>query len=713
MSIKSLKTSTNNHQYVDSDVISRTRLVHTNRGWSAITTKNLQMGLLAGAALAASGAAMVTSANADTVSSVSANANSDAEASQVVDNKVATSQSLANEASANNQEATKSNESEVNAPVVKEANTSVAANTVSQVKDANAVSDKSNEVASNNAAAQPKAQENAANDVKSQSNVVTQPKENAEVAASSNQEKAVAAQSNEVKPTAEVASTKVQDAPKAVENKVADESTSDDNIGNTLDAIQNSTYYTSAQKSSLKQLIATGKTDDAANLPTNLMVRNDGKTQLFISPNHAVYTNFASQPVSNEVKSAVNNANTIQPSSKQVGNFLVLNSIANNGTTQNSSSRKVLLNIADYGARANDPNFNNAPIISRLINDLPKSGGTILIPEGDYYIKSPIKVNHSFVTIQGTNDGWRSGVDKDNNNGQSFGGSHLVLVGSGDAIDVQSPDSNRITGCSFQNFSITGSNSQGTGINVLSDNDHFTISGMAFRGLDTPIKDKGADAIQIVNNIVAENKNGIALTGASQQAIIEGNSIGAQPGGSSLFMENPGMYTISGNTIYPDGKQNILLYNPVHGTITGNTITSYGTGLITMLSSKGNDSDGDFGNCNTITGNTLIINKWNGGYGYDNKWGVMHIDGFGNTIAGNTLEMDACPDNTTGILIMHGNDNMIAVNNIDPLHKDNNARVVINGSCNANSVIASTNQAGFQDGNNSSNKLIMALPDPV
>lgn len=39
------------------------------------------------------------------------------------------------------------------------------------------------------------------------------------------------------------------------------------------------------------------------------------------------------------------------------------------------AGKKVELNIANYGAQANNPNFDNGPIISRLINDLPKSGG--------------------------------------------------------------------------------------------------------------------------------------------------------------------------------------------------------------------------------------------------------------------------------------------------------------------------------------------------
>lgn len=377
----------------------------------------------------------------------------------------------------------------------------------------------------------------------------------------------------------------------------------------------------------------------------------------------------------------------------------------------NVTNSHVTLNLAHFGGVPNDPNFDNAPIINRLINDLPKDGGTIILPSGNWYINSPIKVTRSFVTIKGANDGWRSGVDPANSNGQSFGGAQIKLNGLGDAIDVQSSDSHRITGCEFQNFAITNTGSKGTGINVMSDNDHFVISGMAMKGLENPIIDKGADAIQIRDNIIAENKNGVNLTGASQQAIIQGNSLGGQPGGISLEMENPSDYNIVGNTIYPDASSNITMYNPVHGTITGNTLSSYTNGIINILPNK----NGTMGNANVISGNQLTVNSWHGnGYSRgseggnlvnDTKWGVIHINGYRTMVNGNVLEMNM-PQNSTGVLIMDGNGNRVADNIIDGAHSSNNARVVVNGHANDNIVSGTMNNNSFQNGNNNSNKNI-------
>lgn len=373
-----------------------------------------------------------------------------------------------------------------------------------------------------------------------------------------------------------------------------------------------------------------------------------------------------------------------------------------------TSGNSTVLNLAKCGGEANNPNFDNGPIISKMIAQLPKDGGEIKIPAGDWYIKTPVNINKSFVTIKGVNDGWRSGVDPANSNGAANGGSHLVLANSGDAIDVKSADSHRLSGDEFQDFSITGNNSTGTGINVQSDNDHITIEGMSMKNLDNPIVDKGADCISITNNQIAENKNGIALTGASQQAKISSNQLGAQPGGIAVALENPASYNINDNLVYPDGSSNICLYNPVHGTVDGNTLSSYTNGIINILP----NSKGQMGNANVISGNQLSVNSWKTGYGInvegqqlvnDTKWGVIHVAGFRNLISDNNLEMNM-PANSTGILIMAGDSNRISDDIIDGGHSSNNSRVVVNGKA-TNTIVSGTLQSNnsFQNGNNSSN----------
>src|SRR4051812_30576951 len=60
--------------------------------------------------------------------------------------------------------------------------------------------------------------------------------------------------------------------------------------------------------------------------------------------------------------------------------------------------------ISNYGAKG-DGSFDNAPIINNLVNGLPASGGTIVIPHGDFRINSAIILTKNYVTIRGMGRG--------------------------------------------------------------------------------------------------------------------------------------------------------------------------------------------------------------------------------------------------------------------------------------------------------------------
>lgn len=338
--------------------------------------------------------------------------------------------------------------------------------------------------------------------------------------------------------------------------------------------------------------------------------------------------------------------------------------------TVNADAPQATFNIAKCGAKVNDPNFDNGPIISHLIDKLPATGGVIKIPAGTYYIKTPIKVDKSFVTIEGANDGWRSGIDPANSNGKESGGSHIELVNKNmDGIDVHSADSHRLSGDEFRDLNIEGQSSTGVGINVQSDNDHTVIQGTSMKNLGTDIINKGADCTRIVDNQLAESRNNIAMTGASQQAEIEHNQLGAQPGGISVMMENPSNYAVNSNLTYPDGTSNITLYNASHGTVWGNTLSSYTTGLINVLP----NAQGNKGNANVIASNQVTINAYHkNGYVTNGlpatlNWGVIHDENYRDLINHNVVEMNT-PSGTAGIVInssqgTRAQDNIVTDNN--------------------------------------------------
>ena len=332
-------------------------------------------------------------------------------------------------------------------------------------------------------------------------------------------------------------------------------------------------------------------------------------------------------------------------------------------------------NIADYGAKANDPSFDNAPVINKIIGKLPKTGGTIYIPNGSYHLLSSIVVDRSYVTIEGDAASVRSAVDPDDGHTQAGGGGSMLVSHDGvTAIKVKnSANTNRISGLTFRNFQIKGSANNGFGIDAQTDNDRISIEDMAFNNVGVAIKLKGADAARISGSWIAETASGIELTGASQQAVITGNSIGAQPQGVTMLLENPDRYNITGNTIYPDGSANIRLTCPKHGVISGNTISSYYNGMVELLP----NSDGDTGNGNVVSNNVISVEGFKGNAkGRNDDWGIVHVEGDGNVLNGNTIIADGMDTDWTGVKVAAGSNNTISGNVIGQ-DNDSSRKIVV------------------------------------
>lgn len=181
----------------------------------------------------------------------------------------------------------------------------------------------------------------------------------------------------------------------------------------------------------------------------------------------------------------------------------------------------------------------------------------------------------------------------------------------------------------------------GFGIYAQTDNNRVSIENMAFNNVGVAIRLKGADAARISGSWIAETAFGIELTGASQQAVITGNSIGAQPQGVTMLLENPDRYNITGNTIYPDGSSNIRLTCPKHGVISGNTISSYYNGMVELLP----NSDGDTGNGNVISNNVISVEGFKGNAkGKNDDWSIVHIEGDGHGFVSSSIRYNMADD---------------------------------------------------------------------
>ncbi|OYS80646.1 hypothetical protein CBG04_09760 [Limosilactobacillus reuteri] len=369
----------------------------------------------------------------------------------------------------------------------------------------------------------------------------------------------------------------------------------------------------------------------------------------------------------------------------------------------NVKMSSMFVNILDFGAQPENVNFDSAPAFNKAIQALPSVGGTIFIPNGNYFLKSTVNIDRSYVHVMGLNYGLRSGIDPVDGSTQAGGGGAKVTVQNPiTAFKLENThNSNRLSGITFSGFDLRGDTNAGVGIDGVSNTDRVVIDNMTINNVGIGVRLHAADAPRITNSWIAETQSSILLTGASQQAEIKNNSLGAQPKGTTIYMENPDRFNISGNNIYPDGASAIRILNPVHGSIVGNTISAYYNGMIEFLP----NSDGAFGNGNVISGNVIALESWHDNPdGKDNKWGIVHIQAFNNVIAGNNILANGTPVNTTGILVMKGDYNRISSNIITI--QDTNSKVVINGTANNNWVIYSTEGSAFQDGGNQSNKNI-------
>ncbi len=118
----------------------------------------------------------------------------------------------------------------------------------------------------------------------------------------------------------------------------------------------------------------------------------------------------------------------------------------------------VIHNILSYGCKPDDESFDNAPIINTIINSM-SNGGTIQIPAGKFYIKSPI-ILKPHVTLQGM------GSPKPDD---SVGGSMICLsneVNDCNMVEAMGGSDNYCYGVTIRNIGIEGHGGALTGIKL-------------------------------------------------------------------------------------------------------------------------------------------------------------------------------------------------------------------------------------------------------
>lgn len=332
--------------------------------------------------------------------------------------------------------------------------------------------------------------------------------------------------------------------------------------------------------------------------------------------------------------------------------------------------------------------------------DSGKPGAVIVIPPGDYRLRTQVIIDISFLRIEGFGHGFTSSSIRFNVPEKEWpdlhelwpGGSRILvdLPLSEDASEIDGAafvvaraGDPRISSVEFSGFCIDGLHFAAdgssrdpentyvngkTGIYVASANDSFRITGMGFVYLEHALTVCNADALSIHDNFVAECGSCIELRGWGQASKITDNLIGAGPAGYSIYAENHGGLLITANNVFPRGASSVHLESVTRSSVTANRLHSFYPGMIVL---SGGSSE------NLVASNHLLRDHepWTPFLGIDNGlddlYGLVRVDGSDNSIIGNHLSevIDAASIRPAGarpvaIRIASGSGNYVATNHI-------------------------------------------------
>ena len=286
--------------------------------------------------------------------------------------------------------------------------------------------------------------------------------------------------------------------------------------------------------------------------------------------------------------------------------------------------------ISNYGAKG-DGSFDNAPIINSLVNGLPASGGTIVIPHGDFRINSAIIVTKNYVTIRGLGRGSK------------------LIVGTGvhEGIVVTS-GTPRLSGLTVRDLRIDGADASvpQTGILVDRANDGTHLNNVTCTNLKTGVFLRESDAGRVVNCYLAQCESALHMLGGLN-GVVARNQFGGYSGGVAVDLEGLNRVQFTGNVIMPDGYTSLWIRGSDNCNISGNIITTWYAGCIEVQ-----------GNMNSITGNNISAVLVNGNWladprGRDSLYGLIRIAGNDNVCATNTI-MSWQPVNDIRVNVLSG-----------------------------------------------------------
>jgi parallel beta-helix repeat protein len=306
---------------------------------------------------------------------------------------------------------------------------------------------------------------------------------------------------------------------------------------------------------------------------------------------------------------------------------------------------------------------NDQEEIIQALNDLPATGGEVVILDGTYNITASINIPKDNVSIRGSGNATtlkRMYNSTNTNSGATAKGLITLNGKSGCKIQGLQIDGNKATYTASYNYGIylssssdntvTGNtcNSNSYGIYLSSSSSDNTVTGNTCNNSNNGIYLSSSSNNTVTGNTCNSNSYGIYLSSSSSDNTVTGNTCNSNSYCIRLYSSSNN--TVTGNTCN-NSSYGIHLYSSSNNTVTGNTCNNNSNNGISLSSSS---SD------NTVTDNTC--NNSNNG--------IYLSSSSNNTVTGNTCirgtgtPEDYTTDQHTILLSGTGNNyNLISSNN--------------------------------------------------
>ena len=310
------------------------------------------------------------------------------------------------------------------------------------------------------------------------------------------------------------------------------------------------------------------------------------------------------------------NLDTVSSTLAEITNIIDdLNTHLEDGT-QHAKTVRFVIGTSTSGWTAKDCDYlcdgtNDQEEIIQALNDLPATGGEVVILDGTYNITASINIPKDNVSLRGN-------------------GNTTILKRMYNSTDADSGSTakglitlNEKSGCKIQGLQIDGNKATYTasynyGIYLYSSSDS-TVTGNTCNNNNYGIYQYSSSNNTVTGNTCNNNSTGIRLDSSSDNTVT-GNTCNNNNNYGIYLLSSSSYNTVTGNTCNNNNYGICLLSSSSYNTVTGNTCNNNSNSGI-FLSSSSN---------NTITGNTCIRGTGQSS-DYTSSQYTIHLSGSSNS----------------------------------------------------------------------------------